>query len=771
MNTGELAHDFPLNLFFIAYFLITNVVMLNIVVAVLLDEFVNTTQEYKDQKAEALMSSHRHFHVLDPLLDKLVHFSSDIDLSAQIQALFNMLDLDDNGGVGYEELKEGLRKLSLDDSTSAPITLSLDEFTALTLSPEGRFCDSEGEISKENFHALMRHQLVHYVQRQLAFGSDNEETRTTGFSSTQACIQGLQVLVVEMQESMSKLAQVQQQQQRLIGAHAISLATGHQAQAAAHATVPELPPANQSRKVEVEVEVERDRDGTLGIAFHRDVKGQPFTISSLVPGGAAERSQQLAVGDDIWSVDGVSMLDHDADELKKRLSGRPGCVIKLGITRAVRQGAGGRNLEAALGFEEEEEAFSNPKHVMFRMQSLEAKLDSILTFFGIMPADAPGNSDEDVVGNRASPAHMPGVQGSHSKDEEEESGGRAGGPASAAEAWKHHKKMMISAVKRQATRREQRRQQMLLDREQLLTGCMPDSSVQQASQAAQALDERKQESAKRWLALSSREETRSQSDDVVDAERKARRAAEALLLAHPQSSSLDTEFSRRTLMEPKESLSPSAGGQPSAPSIADRLSSMAESVQQGLGAVPVLGNTFAAALPTASKDARGRQAANSGGGTVRSRSASATPRAASVFDRSGARARDVEGNARHHLGDGGSTLLESRASKSAAEGSFDDARPSSALANLAADRRAAMLAAPTPVNILPKDRGYASEKGAHSPAGPAGGNGPRPSPTAQRLMSLMRVDEPWDSPRVGWRGEGALASSGGARETKSDNWT
>ena len=74
-------------------------------------QFVNTTQEYKDQKAEALMSSRRygiervllpilrfatrqssvecmlsmcmcaqmdlsrHFHVLDPLLDKLVHFS------------------------------------------------------------------------------------------------------------------------------------------------------------------------------------------------------------------------------------------------------------------------------------------------------------------------------------------------------------------------------------------------------------------------------------------------------------------------------------------------------------------------------------------------------------------------------------------------------------------------------------------------------------------------------------------------------------------------
>lgn len=43
MNNGDLMHDFPINLFFVSYFLVANVVMLNIVVAVLLDEFVNTT--------------------------------------------------------------------------------------------------------------------------------------------------------------------------------------------------------------------------------------------------------------------------------------------------------------------------------------------------------------------------------------------------------------------------------------------------------------------------------------------------------------------------------------------------------------------------------------------------------------------------------------------------------------------------------------------------------------------------------------------------------
>ena len=43
MNNGDLMHDFPINLFFVSYFLVANVVMLNIVVSVWLDEFVNTT--------------------------------------------------------------------------------------------------------------------------------------------------------------------------------------------------------------------------------------------------------------------------------------------------------------------------------------------------------------------------------------------------------------------------------------------------------------------------------------------------------------------------------------------------------------------------------------------------------------------------------------------------------------------------------------------------------------------------------------------------------
>ena len=77
--------------------------------------------------------------------------------------------------------QEGLRKLSSDGMPL--MQLSPDEFHAITCSPYGVFCNEDGEILFEHFNKLMRHQLVMYVQRQLALGSEHEETRSTTFST------------------------------------------------------------------------------------------------------------------------------------------------------------------------------------------------------------------------------------------------------------------------------------------------------------------------------------------------------------------------------------------------------------------------------------------------------------------------------------------------------------------------------------------------------------------------------------------------------------
>jgi len=88
LSKNQTSHDFWVHLFFVSYYLITNVVVLNIVVAVLLDEFVQTTQEVKEQKAAGLLDSFKTFHALDPLLTKLVHFKTESDLKACIKDLY-----------------------------------------------------------------------------------------------------------------------------------------------------------------------------------------------------------------------------------------------------------------------------------------------------------------------------------------------------------------------------------------------------------------------------------------------------------------------------------------------------------------------------------------------------------------------------------------------------------------------------------------------------------------------------------------------------------
>ena len=83
--------------------------------------------------------------------------------------------------------------------------LSPDEFHAITCSPFGAFCNEDGEILFEQFEKLMRHQLIMYVQRQLALGSEHEETRCSTFSTSQVQLQGLQMLVLSMEQQLSAL--------------------------------------------------------------------------------------------------------------------------------------------------------------------------------------------------------------------------------------------------------------------------------------------------------------------------------------------------------------------------------------------------------------------------------------------------------------------------------------------------------------------------------------------------------------------------------------
>ena len=123
--------------FFVSFVLIAGVVLVNIVVAVLLDEFINAMQKEKEkasaiirEKKEIDAKASRISGVLDPLLQSLSSFNDNNDLTAKVQDLYSRLDADGGGALDFKELNAGLKELAL----SKPIHLIEDDFdVGLTL--------------------------------------------------------------------------------------------------------------------------------------------------------------------------------------------------------------------------------------------------------------------------------------------------------------------------------------------------------------------------------------------------------------------------------------------------------------------------------------------------------------------------------------------------------------------------------------------------------------------------------------------------------------
>jgi len=101
-------------------------------------------------------------YAIDPLLAALAHFDTSQDLSDRIQTLFKVLDVDENGGMSYQELKVGLTQLKI----SPPIVINRDDWDSMTCNDT--LTSADGSLTLEAFDAVMRSQLKLYVQRQMA---------------------------------------------------------------------------------------------------------------------------------------------------------------------------------------------------------------------------------------------------------------------------------------------------------------------------------------------------------------------------------------------------------------------------------------------------------------------------------------------------------------------------------------------------------------------------------------------------------------------------
>ena len=195
INGGGDGLDGPTSAFFISFIVVVGWVLLQVVVAVLLDSFTAAAEEEKLRSAaEKSKFDGRtpQVHAVDPLLAALAHFDTTEDLVHRIHLLFGVLDTDDSMTLTYEELAAGLKKLRV----KPQVQISKDDWDVMTLN--GSLLNCEGELGLQEFTQVMRRQLKLYVQRQMA--NAMEMVSSEDHSQTSTLLFVLKLLVVNVDE-------------------------------------------------------------------------------------------------------------------------------------------------------------------------------------------------------------------------------------------------------------------------------------------------------------------------------------------------------------------------------------------------------------------------------------------------------------------------------------------------------------------------------------------------------------------------------------------
>eukprot|EP00960_Hanusia_phi_P034400 751040-Hanusia_phi.AAC.1 len=154
--------------FFVSFVLLGTIVMVNVVVAVLLDEFISFVTKEKEEIARAeaeereeKSQASRITGVLDSLTQTLAHFTGMADLTHKIDQYYERLDIDKSGGLSFKEFQSAIKTLPL----KRAIQLTEDDFDIVT--ENGRFLNKEREFGREQFQLMMKGELHRFAQRAL----------------------------------------------------------------------------------------------------------------------------------------------------------------------------------------------------------------------------------------------------------------------------------------------------------------------------------------------------------------------------------------------------------------------------------------------------------------------------------------------------------------------------------------------------------------------------------------------------------------------------
>uniref|UniRef100_A0A6U5BNI5 EF-hand domain-containing protein n=1 Tax=Hemiselmis andersenii TaxID=464988 RepID=A0A6U5BNI5_HEMAN len=141
-------------------------VTLQIVVAVLLDNFVGATklEHQKEAKKRLLEAEQTNIDTggLEPLLTEMLKlFDTSDQLSRGIKKIFHNLDHDRQGTIDFTKMMEGMKKFA----THSTIRLTPEDYEVLI--EGGRMCNPDRTINEQQFDQMMRKQIKQHVQRDL----------------------------------------------------------------------------------------------------------------------------------------------------------------------------------------------------------------------------------------------------------------------------------------------------------------------------------------------------------------------------------------------------------------------------------------------------------------------------------------------------------------------------------------------------------------------------------------------------------------------------
>ena len=128
------------------------------------DEFITSIAEEKEQlarDARRLRDQRRCRGVLDPVTSSLCDFQDVGDLCAKIDQLYERLDVDSNGGLDFDELQQGVRRLP----GGAKVHITRDDFDVIT--QHGQMLGPGGEFDKFQFQDMMLGELLRYAHREV----------------------------------------------------------------------------------------------------------------------------------------------------------------------------------------------------------------------------------------------------------------------------------------------------------------------------------------------------------------------------------------------------------------------------------------------------------------------------------------------------------------------------------------------------------------------------------------------------------------------------